>query len=164
MNAQDNARAGGSLQWATARLFKLFGGWVRCVDDPADAVWLARTSRQLGWHVLHFAEIRPDSVLLDGSLVHDPHGFPANELTRALLEDLATTSGDHVGVASALVDLLRSQIQALRAVCDPNTDGALRRALDFLMVDLDTARSEQVRQSAALPAEIHFVTPVGQQC
>lgn len=166
MDAADNAHATGSLQWATTRLSELLAGCSRHTadpaagewHDPAAAVWLARTSRHLLQHAEHFAEIRPESLLLAGSSAHGALPEPPEDASEAALAALEPA---RPAAAAALVERLETEAAELREQCDPWADGALRRALDFLLADLASARAE--RPAATSEEGIHFrlVAPVG---
>ncbi len=155
MNAAHNARVCASLQWLTSRLFELFGGWVERVDDPADAVWLATLSRHLGSHVAALAEVLPDSVLL----ADERAIVPAEPALEDALVALADTS-DPVGVAAALTGQLIRECAEMVTHCDPHADWSLRRAVEFLMIDLVSAQSDALRPDAKFAEIFRMVAPV----
>ena len=142
MHAAANARAAASLQWTTTRLSELFADWARAADDPAALVWLTRSARHLQEHAARFAQVRPDSVLLAGSTACDAPPDPPDDRSEVGLAALAA-AGDPLATAAALLARLETQACELRCQCDPHADGALARALDFLMIDLKTAQADR---------------------
>jgi len=155
MNAADNARVCGSLQWVTGRLFELIGGWVARVDDPADAVWLATLSRHLGHHVAAFDDVMPDSVLLSDERAVSP----ADAVVEPTLAALADTA-DPVGTAGALVVQLTAECGEILENCAPHADGSLRRVVEFLMIDLASVEANRLRPVAKVAETFRMVTPV----
>lgn len=155
MNAADNARVCGSLQWVTGRLFELLGGWVERVDEPADAIWLAALSRRLGSHVAAFAEIMPDAVLLTNECAV----VPASPALVEAFGELADTS-DPVGVAAALTGRLTRECGAVLNECVPHADGSLQRAVEFLMIDLASADTKAPKSVAEVAETFRMVAPV----
>lgn len=155
MNAADNARVCGSLQWVTGRLFELLGGWVGRVDDPADAMGLAALSRRLGPHVAAFAEIMPDAILLTNECAV----VPASPALDEAFGELADTS-DPVGVAAALtVQLIRECGDVLNE-CVSHADGPLQRAVEVLMIDLASAETNALKSVAKVAETFRMVAPV----
>ncbi len=155
MNAADNARACASLQWVTGRLFELMGGWVALVEDPEEAVWLATLSRHLGGHVTSFAAVMPDSVLL----AEDREVTPADPTLAATLDALVDTA-DPAGVGAALAAQLATECGEIRDKCASHADGSLRRAVEFLMIDLASAEKNRLRPIAKIAETFRMVTPV----
>ena len=155
MNAADNARVCGSLQWVIGRLFELLGGWVERVDDPADAVWLAALSRHLGSHVAVFAELMPDAVLLANECAVAPAG---SALVDALGE--LTDTSDPVGVATALIGQLTRECNEVLNDCVSHADGSLQRAVEYLMIDLVAAETKVLKPVAKVAETFRMVTPV----
>lgn len=155
MNAADNARVCGSLQWVTGRLFELLGGWVERVDDPTEAVWLAALSRHLGLHVAAFAEIMPDAVLL----ANECAVVPAVPALAEALRELADTS-DPVGVAAALTSQLTRECSVVLNGCVSHADGSLQRAVEFLMIGLASAETNVFKPVAKVAETFRMVTPV----
>ncbi len=169
MHAADNSRAAASLQWTTTRLGELFADWSRVAgDDPAALVWLTRSARHLQEHAARFAQVRPDSVLLAGSTAGDAPPDPPDDHSEAGLAALAG-AGDPVAAAAALLERLEAQAGELQTRCDPHADGALRRAVGFLLSDLATARADRpdsagaadAAAAAAAEIELRLVARVG---
>jgi len=160
MHTADNARATSSLMWTTTRLCVVFAGWSAQAAETDNraaagcAVWLRRAGRCLWDHSRWFSGIRPESLLLEGSSAHGASCKPPEPATVVGLAALAGSQGaaEHsallqherppqdprtqAGTAAALLRQLQTEATELRERCAPHTDGALRRALDFLAADL----------------------------
>lgn len=180
MQAAENARVASSLMWTTTRLCVLFRGWSEHSKDPAAAVWLYRASRHLWDHAQRFAAIRPESLLLEGSSAQGAECRPPDARSAARLAalqssgDLSRRAGgqdaqddthdmapEPVAIAGALIERLEAQAAQRRESCDPQVDGALRRTLDMLMIDLSAARADRPGSGTDIEIDFLLIAPVG---
>jgi hypothetical protein len=122
---QDAAREYTRLAQACEQLFVALGSLAPQLPSPAAAVAAATMARRLGAHAGAWAELVPESVLLEEARASAPAVPPVEPAW---------------GPVHAAIDSLRADLQLLLTRTSVVADGAARRVARAVLADLDRGR------------------------
>lgn len=143
------AQACGQLHWLSGRVFEISGRWAGQVGDDRAAVALTRCSRHLGEHSRWWAELQPESVLVDPASARGPGHAAVGELVAdldALDDDLERL----VALGRFALPQLAADVAELVDRCRGPAAGATARVGRWVLADLAVDQADVWRVAGAL--------------